>query len=140
KEGAQYIKSLKNMVNGSLTDMVIVEEDKGERTYQFKLDGDLTAEVMLNMFISVSGMYEMEHDARLIFDTKTEKEANPADYVLIASTNANGPDGDDAQTPGGDPKPDPDPTPNPKPEPTPTPDPNPTDVDTYTMDYKILNE
>src|SRR5699024_2949798 len=40
------------------------------------------------------------HDARLVFDVSKEKEANPEDYVLVASTNANGPDSDDAQTPG----------------------------------------
>src|SRR5699024_2642217 len=98
-KGAQYIEWLKNEIDGNFEDMVIVEEVDGERTYQFKLTGDLSEEVVLNMFID-AGMYAQEHDARLVFDASTEKEADPKAYVLLASTNANGPDGDNAQTPG----------------------------------------
>src|SRR5699024_5087401 len=97
--GAQYSEWLKNEIDGNFEDMVIVEEAKDESTYQFKLNGDLSEEVMLNMFID-AGMHAQEHDARLIFNASTEKEANPEDYTLVASTNANGPDGNDAQTPG----------------------------------------
>src|SRR5699024_5050676 len=41
-KGAQYIEWLKNEIDGNFEDMVIVEEAKDERTYQFKLNGDLS--------------------------------------------------------------------------------------------------
>lgn len=148
-KGAQYIEWLKNKVDGTFEDMVIVGEKDGERTYQFKLDGEISEEVALKMFID-AGVYKQEHDARLIFDASTEIEVDPKDYSLIASTNANGPNGENAQSPGEDPtdngdeeitdnedeekdneeNSDPEPNPNPEPE----------LVDTYTIGYKILDE
>src|SRR5699024_11958377 len=71
-------------------------------TYQFKLEGEISEEVALKMFID-AGVYKQEHDARLIFDASTEIEVDPKDYSLIASTNANGPNGENAQSPGEDP-------------------------------------
>ena len=114
---SDMIKSL-STTNG---DVVIVEENKdGSMVIQFKVDGDLSDVVSLNMFVSVPDMpgmpggYDMEHNARLFLDPNSKKEVDAAKFLLVASKNDNGPNGeghgetlgggDDDQKPNEDPE------------------------------------
>lgn len=100
ENSSQFIKSMKNLLGGKPIEMVKVSEENGVAVYQFKVDQPLTEIVQLKMILDVPGVYEnKEHDARLVFDTSKQKKVNPEKYTLVSSTNANGPDGDNAQTP-----------------------------------------
>jgi len=90
-----------DMINSLSTangDVIIVKEnDDGSMIIQFKLDGDLSDGIDLNMFISVPDMpampggYDEEHDARLFLDPNSKKEVDATEFVLVASDNGNGP-------------------------------------------------
>ncbi|GEM_PF-4646463 len=102
--GAEFIKSLKNKLSGKYQEMVIVSEtDSGEITLQFRIDGDLSEEILIDMIIDVAGVYENRyHEARLVLDPESMKEVDANKYQLVASTNENGPNGDEPVTPGGE--------------------------------------
>lgn len=91
---SDMIKSL-STANG---DVVIVKENPdGSMVIQFKVDGDLSDVINLNMFISVPDMpampggYDMEHNARLFLDPSSLKEVNASNFLLAAADNGNGP-------------------------------------------------
>src|SRR5699024_9059591 len=73
-------------------DVVIVEENKdGSMVIQFKVDGDLSEAIFLDMHITVPGMYSMDHSARLFLDPSSKKEVDATEFMLVASDNGNGP-------------------------------------------------
>lgn len=104
KNSGKFIKSLKNKLGNKFAEMVIVNpsDQSGATTYQFKVNGPLSEAVILDMIIDVPGVYEnQQHGARLIFDTTNMTETDASKYKLTPSTNENGPDGENAVTPGG---------------------------------------
>ncbi|PAV29613.1 hypothetical protein CIL05_09560 [Virgibacillus profundi] len=119
--GKQYIESLKNKFG----DMVVVKEDGNTIVYQFKLDGSISDVILLDMIITVPGIYEgQNHKARLFLNESSMKEIDASAYRLVASDNGNGPtvdgesgDGNQTPDPGNDkPKTDDDKTTPEKPE------------------------
>src|SRR5699024_3535508 len=73
-------------------EVVIVEENKdGSMVIQFKVDGDLSEAIFLDMHITVPGMYSMDHSARLFLDPSSKKEVDATEFMLVASDNGNGP-------------------------------------------------
>lgn len=144
------INWLKNKLGDKYVDVVVVEDKNDDKTFQFKLDNrplsPLTPE-WLQMEIEVPNVYKDTHEARLFFDTTTQNEVDPKNYRLIASTNANGPDGENAVNPGGNagggkPPVPPKPNPEPKPKPSkPSKPKNAIDVDeAYKLHYVIKHE
>lgn len=94
--GKQFIDSLKNKFG----EMVVVKENGDSIVYQFKLDGRISDIILLDMIITVPGVYEgQHHKARLFLDESSMKEVKASNYRLVASTNDNGPDGENAQNP-----------------------------------------
>src|SRR5699024_8723782 len=66
-------------------DVVIVEENKdGSMVIQFKVDGDLSEAIFLDMHITVPGMYSMDHSARLFLDPSSKKEVDATEFMLVA--------------------------------------------------------
>jgi len=84
-------------------DVIIVKENEdGSIVIQFKVDGDLSEAIFLDMHITVPGMYSMDHSARLFLDPNSKKEVDAAEFLLVASKNDNGPNGEgDGETLGG---------------------------------------
>src|SRR5699024_765428 len=120
KNGEKYLQltvTNSNMIDSLRTangDVVIVEENKdGSMVIQFKVDGDLSEAIFLDMHITVPGMYSMDHSARLFLDPSSKKEVDVAKFLRVASKNDNGPNGeghgetlgggDDDQEPNEDP-------------------------------------
>ncbi|MCF3943391.1 NEAT domain-containing protein [Oceanobacillus alkalisoli] len=95
--GSEYINSIKN----EFGEFVFVRENMdGSVVYQLKIDGKLTDEIMLDMLLTVPGVYENQaHSARLILDPSSMKAIDASNYLLVASTNENGPDAENAQDP-----------------------------------------
>ena len=86
--GKQYIESLKNKFG----ELVVVKEDGDTIVYQFKLDGKISDVILLDMIITVPGIYEgQNHKARLFLDESSMEEIDASPYRLAASDNGNGP-------------------------------------------------
>jgi len=93
---SDMIKSLKTD-NGDV--LIVKENADGSMVIQFKVDGDLSDVIDLNMFISVPDMpgapggYDMEHDARLFLDPSSKKEVDASNFHLVPGSkdNLNGP-------------------------------------------------
>lgn len=96
-KGSEFINSIKN----EFGEFVFVRENvDGSVVYQLKIGGKLTDEIILDMVLTVPGVYEnQEHTARLILDPGSMKAIDVSNYLLVASTNANGPDAENAQDP-----------------------------------------
>ena len=96
-----FIKSLRAKLGDKYHEMVIVEKTNDGRTiFQFKVEGNLSDVILLDMIIDVAGIYNNQyHEARLILDPNSIRAVNASDYQLVASTNENGPDGVNAVTP-----------------------------------------
>ncbi|MHA6252419.1 NEAT domain-containing protein [Oceanobacillus sp. CAU 1775] len=100
-QSGQYIKSLRVKLGDSYQEMVVVERtDDGRTIFQLKVEGELSDVILLDMIIDVKGVYENQHHyARLILDPETSVELDASNYLLVASTNDNGPDGENAVDP-----------------------------------------
>lgn len=93
---SDMIKSLK----ANNHDVIIVQENPdGSMVIQFKIDGDISQVIHLNMFVSVPDMpgapggYDMEHDARLFLDANSKKATDASKFSLMidGEDNLNGP-------------------------------------------------
>lgn len=93
KDGKNYLEiSIKNWsmidwikVNGQ--SVTVVEEDKVADTavIQFQVPEDLNQVVQLSMKVKVPGLYETEHDARLVFDAKSlVEDKSGREYIVHA--------------------------------------------------------
>lgn len=77
-------------VNGHA--VTVVKEDKkaDTATVQFQVPTDLNQVVKLSMKVTVPGLYETTHDARLVMDAKSVVEDETGkDYVVQAPSNGN---------------------------------------------------
>lgn len=88
----EWIKSI-TPESGEVT--VVQVNDDGSAVIQFKVNGDLSDAIVLDMHVvvpeEVAGMpYDMNHTARIFLDLDSEKEVNPDDY---ATTVLGGEDG-----------------------------------------------
>lgn len=90
--GSEYIDAMKNKFG----DFIVVRKNAdGSVVYQFKLDGKITDAMLVDMVISVPGVYENQaHKARLFLDESSMKEIDASKYLLAAAQNGNGPTGD----------------------------------------------
>ncbi len=79
------VRSLSNKYGKAL---IVGEESDGTITVQLRADDDLS-DMTLSMFISVPGLYDMQHDAILVFDKHSKKEIKVADHMLIGTSNSN---------------------------------------------------
>src|SRR5699024_2177755 len=79
--------SMVNWLKANGKDVLVIAEDKGKdtATVQIKIDGDLSEYITLGMKITVPGLYEMEHDARLALDPSSivELEGEEAEGYFI---------------------------------------------------------
>ena len=88
-DGTQYIQltvtssSMIKSLSAPSGPVEIVSEDEGNetRTVKFRVDGDLSQPVPMDMHIVVPDLYDMEHTARIVFDvsgldTVSENEEN----------------------------------------------------------------
>src|SRR5690625_436985 len=99
KDGEKYIQltvkswSMIEWLRTEHGNVIVVNDDNNSALIQFKVDGDLSDVISLNMFVNVPGMYSKEHDARLILKPSTEKEVNAGEFRIIPGTedNENGP-------------------------------------------------
>lgn len=91
KDGEKYIQLTINSwnfvdwlrVSGEDVTVIKVNED-GSALIQFKIAGDLSDEILLNMSITVPGVYEnKEHNARLILDVDSKTEVDESDFRII---------------------------------------------------------
>src|SRR5699024_6485180 len=75
-DGVQYIQltvtssSMIKSLSAPSGPVEIVSEDEGNetRTVKFRVDGDLSKPVPMDMHIVVPDLYDMEHTARAVFD------------------------------------------------------------------------
>jgi len=97
----KFIKSLRVKLGGNYHEMVVVDKTAdGRTTFQFKVEGNLSDVILLDMIIDVEGIYDNQyHEARLVLDEDSINAVDASDYQLVASTNANGPNGVNAVTP-----------------------------------------
>ncbi|GGA74403.1 NEAT domain-containing protein [Ornithinibacillus halotolerans] len=88
KDGVQYLQLKVN--NWNLIDSlktsdgeveVVKENSDGSVVVEFKLNGELTDEIMLEMHITVPGMYSASHTARLVLDTDSKVEVSSEKVV-----------------------------------------------------------
>ena len=105
KNGEKYLQltvTNSDMIDSLITpngDVIIVKENAdGSMVIQFKVTGDLSEAILLNMHITVPGMYSMEHSARLFLDPNSKKEIDTNKFLLVASKNGNGPTAEDGKT------------------------------------------
>lgn len=98
KDGEKYIQltvTSSDMIDQLKTahgEVVIVKKNSdGSMVIQFKVSGNLSDAILLDMHITVPGMYSMKHDARLFLDESSLKEVDASQFLLVASDNGNGP-------------------------------------------------
>lgn len=99
KDGVYYLQvkvTGSSMIDNLKTEygpVLIVEEDEDTMVVQFKVHDDLSQANVLDMHITVPGMYSEDHSARLFLDESSMKEVNADDYELVAGSeeNDNGP-------------------------------------------------
>lgn len=112
KDGVYYLQvkvTGSSMIDNLKTEygpVLIVEEAEDTMVVQFKVHDDLSQANVLDMHITVPGMYSEDHSARLFLDESSMEEVNADDYELVAGSeeNDNGPlvEGKQpAPTPGG---------------------------------------
>lgn len=89
----KFIKSLRVKLGDKYQEMVIVEKTNDGRTiFQMKVNGGLSDVILLDMVIDVAGVYENQyHQARLFLDEASVQQVDATQYLLVASTNDNGP-------------------------------------------------
>lgn len=78
-------------VNGK--PVTVIKEDKNTDTavVQFEVPTDLNEIVPLNMKVTVPGLYETEHDARLVLDAKSlAEDKSGQEYIVHAQSSGNG--------------------------------------------------
>src|SRR5699024_9870781 len=86
-QSAHFIDALRSQLNSNYVDMKVVENKNGDRTYQFKLDGTEIDPVLLDMVITVPGVYENQaHKARLFFDPSTKKEIDASQFTIAGES------------------------------------------------------
>lgn len=92
-DSGKFIKSLRVKLGDKYQEMVIVEKTADGRTiFQMKVDGNVSDVILLDMVIDVAGVYENQyHQARLFLDEASVQEVDASQYLLVASTNGNGP-------------------------------------------------
>jgi hypothetical protein len=80
--GAQFIDSLKTS-NGEV--VLVRENDDGSIVVQFKVDDDISEMILLDMILTVPGVYdEQNHKARLYLDESTMEEIDASNHRLTA--------------------------------------------------------
>src|SRR5690625_1678436 len=100
KDGEKYLQltvtnsdMIQSLSAGGKDVLIVQENADGSKVIQFKVAGAISDVIDLNMFISVPGLYDMEHNARLFLDPDSQKEVGVGDYLLVAGSenNLNGP-------------------------------------------------
>ena len=100
KDGEKYLQltvtnsdMIQSLSAGGKDVLIVQENADGSKVIQFKVAGAISDVIDLNMFISVPGLYDMEHNARLFLDPDSQKEVDVGDYLLVAGSenNPNGP-------------------------------------------------
>src|SRR5699024_417161 len=92
-DGVQYIQltvtssSMIKSLDGPSGPVEIVSEDEGNetRTVRFRVDGDLSEPVPMDMHVVVPGLYDMEHTARAVVDVsglEAESEAETEEAAV----------------------------------------------------------
>lgn len=92
----QFIDSLSNQYGEFVYAGI---DENGNHVYQFRIVGDLTDQQIIDMVITVPGVYnQQKHTTRLVLDLDSMKEVNAADYQLVSSEDSsNGPNPDGTQ-------------------------------------------
>lgn len=106
KDGEKYLQltvtnsdMIKSLRADNYDVFIVKENSDGSMVIQFKIDGDISQVINLNMFVSVPDMpgapggYDMEHDARLFLDTTSMIAVDASKFFLITDSeeNLNGP-------------------------------------------------
>ncbi|HLR52201.1 MAG TPA: NEAT domain-containing protein [Candidatus Avamphibacillus sp.] len=99
KDGAYYLQvtvTSSDMIDSLETEFgpaIIVEDNGDSKVVQIRVNDDLSKATILDMHITVPGMYSMNHSARVYLDESSMKEVDVDNYELVAGTeeNLNGP-------------------------------------------------
>lgn len=99
KDGVYYLQvtvTSSNMVDALETEFgpaLIVEDNGDSMVVQFRVNDDLSQATVLDMHITVPGMYSMDHSTRVFLDSDSMAEVNAENYELVAGSeeNQNGP-------------------------------------------------
>src|SRR5699024_4546225 len=99
KDGAYYLQvtvTSSDMIDSLETEFgpaLIVEDNGDSKVVQIRVNDDLSKVTILDMHITVPGMYSMNHSARVYLDESSMKEVDVDNYELVAGTeeNLNGP-------------------------------------------------